>query len=326
MEKDKQILSDITIHAKYARYLPMQKRRETWDEIVNRNIKIHVTKFPHLKQEIEEVYNRSVRPRKLLPSARSLQFAGVAIDTNNTRIFNCAYSPVNHPDTFSELAFLLLGGTGVGFSVQRHHIEQLPAVMGTEKPEGNKHKKRYLVGDSIMGWADAFKVLVESYFYGKREIDFDYRDVRHKGAILQTAGGHAPGPEPLRRAITQITSIFETAIQERGIGTKLKSLEVHDIMCTIADAVRSGGIRRSACLSLFDRDDEGMLTCKSGEWWVHHGQRALANNSAIMPYQDVGYEEFMTIWKKVENSGAGEPGISWTNNKEWGYNPLSEVA
>jgi len=323
---DKKILSDITIYAKYARYIPEEKRRETWDEVVDRNMNMHIAKFPFLKDEITEVYNRSVRPKKLLPSARSLQFAGRAIEVNNTRQFNCCFCPIDHPDAFSELAFLLLGGTGVGFSVQKHHVAKLPVVLGVEKPTGTHHKRRYLVADSIEGWADAFKVLVESYFYGKREIDFDFRSVRNKGTRLVTAGGKAPGPEPLRKALVQLIAIFETALQERGVGTQLTSLEVHDIICSIADAVRSGGIRRSALISLFDRDDEDMLTCKQGEWWVHHGQRALANNSAVMPYADVSEKDFLRIWKAIENSGSGEPGISWTNDKELGWNPCHEIS
>jgi len=198
--------------------------------------------------------------------------------------------------------------------------------MGVEHPTGKQSKRRYLVADSIEGWADAFKVLIESYFYGKREIDFDFRSVRNKGTRLVTAGGKAPGPEPLRKALVQLIAIFETALQERGTGTKLKSLEVHDMICSIADAVRSGGIRRSALISVFDRDDEDMLTCKQGEWWVHHGQRALANNSAVMPYADVSEKDFLRIWKAIENSGSGEPGISWTNDKDWSYNPCGEAS
>jgi ribonucleotide reductase, class II len=322
MDLDKKILSDITIYAKYARFIPEEERRETWDEIVDRNMNMHIKKFPFMEEEIKAVYNRSVRPLKVLPSARSLQFAGKAIEVNPCRMYNCCFTGVDHPDVFSEASFLLLGGTGFGFSVQKYHIDKLPPIMGVEKPIGKQSKKRYLIGDSIEGWSDAFKVLVESYFYGKREIDFDYREIRKKGTRLVTAGGKAPGPEPLRKALTQIVTVFENAIQERGVGTKLKSIEVHDMICIIADAVRSGGIRRSACISLFDRDDEDMLTCKHGEWWIHHPYRALANNSAVLPYSKVTLEDFNQIWKAVELSGSGEPGISWTNEEHiGGYNP-----
>lgn len=326
MEKSTQILSDIIVHSKYARYLDSEKRRETWDELVDRNILMHVSKYPHIEEEIKDVYNNFVRPKKLLPSARSLQFAGRAIEVNNARLFNCAYTVLDNLDVFSEAAFLLLGGTGLGYSVQSKHVSKLPPLLGVERPTGNKRKRKFLIGDNIEGWSDAFKVLIESYFYGKREIDFDFRDIRHKGTRLVTAGGKAPGPEPLRKALTQIIAILETALQERGSGTKLKPIEAHDIICVIADSVRSGGIRRSACISLFDNDDIDMLTCKSGEWWVHHPHRALANNSAIMPYSDITETDFNKVWKHVELSGAGEPGISWTNNPEWGFNPLSEAA
>ena len=325
-EKSVSILSDIIVYAKYERHLPEQNRRETWDEIVDRNMAMHINKYPDMKEEIEQVYNDFVRTKKVLPSARSLQFAGRAIEVNNARIFNCAFAPVDALDVFSEAAFLLLGGTGLGYSVQKHHVDKLPPLKGVERPTGSKRKRKFLIGDSIEGWSDAFKVLIESYFEGKREIDFDFRDIRHKGTRLVTAGGKAPGPEPLRKAITQIIAVLETALQERGVGTKLKPIEAHDIMCIIADSVRSGGIRRSALISLFDRDDVDMLTSKSGEWWIHHPHRALANNSAVMPYKEVGREEFFKVWKHVELSGAGEPGISWTNDPDWGYNPLSEAA
>lgn len=319
------ILSDITIHMKYARYLPKEQRRETWEEIVDRNKDMHIRRFPELKDEIDEAYG-FVYDKKVLPSMRSMQFAGKPIEINNSRVYNCAYMPAEHPDTFSEVMFLLLGGTGVGYSVQKHHVEKLPVLKGVIRPQGRQRKKRYLIGDSIEGWADAVKVLVESWFYGKREIEFDYRDIRPKGARLITSGGKAPGPAPLRECLVQITNVFENAFAERGYGTQLKPIEVHDILCHIADAVLAGGIRRAAMIALFSVNDEEMGASKIGQWWEKNPQRGRANNSAVVVRNKVKKKDFMQLWERTKASGAGEPGIYFTNDKDWGANPCVEIA
>lgn len=321
MDVSQEILSDITVYMKYARYLPELKRRETWDEICERNISMHIKRFPELAGEIRDVYERFVKTKKVLPSMRSMQFAGKPIDVNPARIYNCAFLPIDSIEAFSETMFLLLGGTGVGYSVQKFHVDKLPILQGVLKPEGRQRKKRFLVGDSIEGWADAIKSLMESYFYGKKELDFDFRDIRPKGARLITAGGKAPGPEPLRRCIANITAILETALQERGRGTKLKPLEVHDIVCHIADAVLAGGIRRASLLSLFSKDDKEMLFCKTGAWWEKNPQRGRSNNSACFVRGVARKKDFLDFWEIVKNSGSGEPGIYWTNDPNWGVNP-----
>ena len=651
----RETLSDITVHMKYSRYIPAKQRRETWEEIVDRNKEMHIRRFPGLKDEINEAY-KLVYDKKVLPSMRSMQFAGKPIEINNSRVYNCAYMPVEHTDAFSETMFLLLGGTGVGYaldlntpipiptgwkkmeelevgdevfgddgkvtkiinvspiynnhkvyeiefsngqkiksdenhlwtiqtrgqrnasgnrtglntmdkktkelktsdsikvsnpmelpeknlildpyilgywlgdgttkqpvistgdefiveefdklgfgltflrrydyyvknglgkklrelglqerytdhitkkriekgikkipqeylraskkqrlsllqglmdsdgtctkkgqcvfsvklenlaretlelcsslglnptlksrmmgklkmwvvsfttemsvfrlprklkrlqghttqsdrifiknikevnsipvkcitvdneshlylagrlfvpthnSVQKHHVEKLPVIKGIIKPRGRERKKRYLVGDSIEGWSDAIKVLVESWFYGKREIEFDYRDIRQKGARLITSGGKAPGPAPLRECVVQITNIFENVFAERGYATKLEPVEIHDIFCHIADAVLAGGIRRAAMISLFSMNDETMATCKLGDWWEKNPQRGRANNSAVIVRNKVKKKDFTELWKKVEASGSGEPGIYFTNDKDWGINPCAEIA
>ena len=317
------ILSDITTYMKYARYDSNLKRRETWEELVTRNKNMHLNKFPHLKDEIEQAYE-FVYDKKVLPSMRSLQFAGKPIEVNNARVFNCSYLPVDHPDAFSETMWLLLGGTGVGYSVQKHHVSKLPSI---KRPFRNKgRKKRYLIGDSIEGWADAVKMLVESYFFGKQEIDFDYRDIRAKGSLLITSGGKAPGPEPLRVALTMIQSVFENALSGRE-EVKLKPIEVHDIQCHIADAVLAGGIRRAALICGFSPDDEEMLTAKHGAWWETHPERGRANNSAIFYRPDTTKKDFESFWEKVVASGSGEPGIYWTNDSTLNSftNPCCEI-
>jgi len=310
------ILSDITVYMKYAKYKPELQRRETWEELVQRNMEMHVKKYPQLENEIKRVYNDFVLTKKVLPSMRSMQFAGKPIELNPTRIFNCAYLPIDNWQAFNETMFLLLGGTGVGYSVQRHHIEQLPEVLGP-----SKNRRRFVIGDSIEGWADAIKVLMKSYFFGKSRPDFIYGDIRQKGALLVTSGGKAPGPQPLKDCIYQLTKILDNAI-----GRKLTSVECHDIECHIADAVLSGGIRRAALISLFSADDSDMISCKSGNWWELNPQRGRANNSAVLLRHKVTKDVFMDLWQRIEASNAGEPGIYLSNDKDWGTNPCCEIA
>lgn len=316
MDLAKQVLSDITVFGKYARFVPTLGRRETWNEIVTRNKTMHKNKYPQIADQIEEVYNRSVYSKNILPSMRSLQFAGVPIERNPSRIYNCAYLPIEDTDAFAEIMFLLLGGTGVGYSVQRRHIDKLPNILGY-----GPANRRYVIGDSIEGWADAVKVLVESYFYAKDKVEFDYGDVREKGAELVTSGGKAPGPEPLRECLIRVETILSGAI-----GRKLRPIEAHDIACFLADAVLAGGIRRAAMISLFSADDDEMINAKSGEWWVENGQRSRANNSVVLLRGSVTEGDFKLLWERVRASGSGEPGFYWTNNLDWGTNPCCEIA
>jgi ribonucleoside-diphosphate reductase alpha chain len=315
MDLSQEILSEVTVHMKYARYLPDQQRRETWEELITRNKNMHLANFPKLQSDIEKAY-QLVYDKKVLPSMRSLQFAGPAISQTPTRIYNCAYLPIDDYRAFSEVMFLLLGGTGVGYSVQKHHVEKLPPVHKPTK------KRRYLVGDSIEGWADCIKVLMKCYFLGKPEPEFDFRSIRKKGALLITSGGKAPGPEPLSDCVHNIKRIFN----RKEHGEQLTTVEVHDIVCWIADAVLSGGIRRSATISLFSLDDQNMLQSKFGSWWETEPQRARANNSAVVVRHRVKKKDFFNVWDKVRASGAGEPGVYFTNDSEWGTNPCAEIA
>lgn len=316
MELSQEILSDIVVYNKYAKYLPNKQRRETWKELVTRNKKMHLTKFPKLKKEIEDVY-KLVYDKKVLPSMRSLQFAGKPIQINNSRIFNCSYLPIDDWRSFSEIMFLLLSGCGVGYSVQNHHIEKLPEVRIPKKT------RRFLVGDSIEGWADAVKVLMKAYFgISTTRPIFDFRDIRPKGAELITVGGKAPGPEPLKECLFQIQKVLD----RKEDGTPLKPIEAHDIICHIADAVLSGGIRRAALISLFDLHDNEMLTCKHGSWWEMNPQRGRANNSAVVIRSKVTKEDFNDLWGKIVASNSGEPGVYFSNDKDWGTNPCCEIA
>jgi ribonucleoside-triphosphate reductase len=316
MHLNQQILSDIIIYMKYARYLPELKRRETWDEICDRYQAMMAEKYPALQAETQETMNW-VRQKKVLPSMRAMQFAGPAIARNNSRIYNCAYLPVDDIRAFSEAMFLLLGGTGVGYSVQYRHVEKLPPIRKAKKI------KRFLIGDSLEGWADAVKVLLKGYFGLSEYIpDFDYADIRPKGARLVTAGGKAPGPEPLKICIAHVQAVLD----RKADGEKLTPLECHDLMCHLANAVLAGGIRRSAMISLFSQGDEEMLTCKYGNWWELNEQRGRANNSVVLQREIITREEFFGLWKKIELSGSGEPGFYFTNDLDWGTNPCCEIA
>ena len=317
MEISNKILSDITVYMKYAKYIPDLERRETWDELVDRNRDMHIEKYPKLRKEIMQAYEY-VYAKKVLPSMRSLQFGGKPIEISPNRIYNCAYLPIDDYRAFGEAMFLLLGGTGVGYSVQKHHVEKLPEI---RKPNLDR-TRRFLIADSIEGWADAVKALVKSYFQGTSKLKFDFSDIRPKGARLVTSGGKAPGPQPLKECLIKVQGILDA----KHNGEFLSPIEVHDMVCHIADAVLAGGIRRAALISLFSADDEEMISCKSGNWWETNPQRGRANNSAALMRHKLTKSFFMDLWKRVELSGAGEPGIYLTNDKDWGTNPCCEIA
>jgi ribonucleoside-diphosphate reductase alpha chain len=278
---------------------------------------MHIKKYPDLKNEIEENY-KYVYEKKVLPSMRSMQFGGKPIEVAPNRIYNCAFLPIDHIDAFSECMFLLLGGTGVGFSVQGHHIEKLPEI----RRPNFKRTRRYLVGDSIEGWSDSIKILIRSYFKGGSKIRFDFSDIRPKGSGLVTSGGKAPGPQPLKECLLKV----EGVLCEKEDGDKLESIEVHDIICHIADAVLAGGIRRAALISLFSANDKEMLASKTGNWWEANPQRGRANNSVVLMRHLITKDFFDEIWERIKESGSGEPGFYFTNDKDWGTNPCCEIA
>jgi ribonucleoside-diphosphate reductase alpha chain len=314
MNQSNKLLSDITAFRTYAKYLSHLGRRESLEETINRNMSMHLDRFPKLSRDIIKAYQR-VHELKVMPSMRGLQFAGDAIIKNNSRQYNCSFLPINDTRAFGETMFLLLSGVGVGFSVQSHHVKQLPKI---------KHVREegvFVVHDSIEGWAQAIDVLMEAYFYGKIKPVFDFSKIRSKGSYLVTTGAKAPGPDPLKKALELVEQRLKTAT-----GKNLEPIDVHDIVCIISDSVLAGGIRRAALISLFDRTDTEMLKAKHGEWWNHSPWRARANNSAVMPRQEVTKEEFDYIFKMCKDSNAGEPGFSWTDNTDWGFNPCHEIA
>ena len=316
------ILSDVIVFSKYAKHIPKKKRRESFKEIVDRNRDMHLnnfkglSKFNSIKEDITSIYKDFIETKKILPSMRSLQFSGKPIELSPNRIYNCCYLPVDNYHAFSESMFLLLGGTGVGYSVQGHHVEKLPEIRKPTK------SRRYLVSDSIEGWADAIKALMQAYMTERTLPRFDFSDIRDKGALLITSGGKAPGSEPLKDCLHHTKKILD----RKKDGDQLTTLEVHDIMCHIADAVLAGGIRRAAMISLFDFNDNSMLTSKFGNWWELNPQRGRANNSAVILRHKIDKNSFMSLWDKIKASGSGEPGFYFTNNADWGTNPCCEIA
>lgn len=332
MELSNKIASDIVSFTKYAKYNPDEKRRETWEEIIERTMSMHIKKYPSLESVIRKAF-KYVEAKKILPSMRSLQFGGRAIELSNSRVYNCAFASASYVDFFPELMFLLLGGTGVGYSVQWRHVGQLPAIQRPAEP------RKYVIQDSIVGWADAVKKLLRAYLCGTYLPKFDYGDIRPAGTPLKTAGGAAPGPGPLRNCLSCIQGLVES----KPIGSKLQSWEVSDIACIIADAVLAGGIRRSAMIALFDIDDDAMLGYKHKDFYLEHPERGrvnisacafrndvYANNGQTVPKEIIAkattQEQFQEFWSFVERNNTGDPGIYWTNHPDWGTNPCCEIA
>ena len=313
MNSSNKLLSDITAFRTYARYLAHLGRRETLEETINRSMNMHLDRFPKLSKDIVKAFQR-VHDLKVMPSMRAMQFAGDAIIKNNIRQYNCSYAPIEDTRAFSEALFLLLSGVGFGFSVQKRHISKLPKV---QKP---RESGLYVIHDSIQGWAEALNQLMEAYFYGKIRPEFDFGNIRPKGSYLVTTGARAPGPEPLKAMLKLVEEKLASALNRQ-----LKPIEVHDIVCITSDAVLAGGIRRAALISLFDKDDQEMLTSKHGNWWEKYPYRARANNSAVLDRLTTSKEEFDHIFKMCQESGSGEPGFYWSNNLDWGANPCVEI-
>lgn len=261
-----QAMSDYTIVTKYARYNDKLGRRETWNEMVDRVRDMHLFRYGTrgVNDEINWAFEQ-VRQRKVLPSMRSLQYGGEAIIANDARIYNCSYSLADRSRFFSECLWLLLSGTGTGFSVQKQHVAKLPELIDVVDST-EKEIMTYTVGDTIEGWSDALQVLMDSYFKGtplsNKEIFFDFTKIRRKGAKIRTSGGRAPGPKPLQKALKRIKRILIDAVENEQ--SKLRPIQVYDIVTMAADCVLAGGIRKSATIAIFSSDDEEMMQAKVG--------------------------------------------------------------
>jgi ribonucleoside-diphosphate reductase alpha chain len=300
--------------------------KENRTETINRTMSMHIRKFPELVSEITDAFSY-VHRGMVVPSMRSLQFGGKAIEKINERIYNCAFANLTSWDDFHDAFFLLLCGTGFGYSVKQRHINQLPKIKVVTKHAG---RLTYTVGDTKEAWADSTRMLLAN-----PNIEFDYSLVRPKGSPI-SSGGTASGPEALIETHESIRTILTQAS-----GRQLTSIEAHDIMCFIANGVVVGGVRRAALICLFDADDEAMNKAKEGEWWVENPQRGRANNSAVIYRNDTGKdgydlvfgcdvgktnEQILSVMDHMLHSGSGEPGISLSNDPDMGFNPCHEIA
>ncbi|MBP9914556.1 MAG: recombinase, partial [Opitutaceae bacterium] len=337
-------LSDYIAMAKYARYRQDLGRREIFPEAVARVAAMHRSFFAAKIDEpvrpvteklapaeaellaewltggtLQDAIDRAfaaVTEKRVLPSMRSLQFGGTAVLDNHARLFNCSFSLVDRVEFFREYFFLLLAGTGCGFSVQRHHVDRLPSLpmRGEEMDLVIQHHD---VGDTIEGWSDALHALLRSHLEGHK-VEFNYAQIRPRGAPLVTAGGKAPGHLPLKHALNRVDAILTAAA-----GRKLRPIEVYDICMFIARAVLSGGIRRSATICLFSPDDEEMMTAKTGNWFEHHPQRSASNNSAVVPRKSADDSLFRKLFNAQKEFG--EPGFYFSDHPDHGCNPCCEI-
>lgn len=321
IKPQKGMIADYIHFSKYSRFDESLGRRETWEESVSRDMDMHMRRWPDLYDEVREA-ELAIWQKKVLPSMRSLQFGGKAIEANNARLFNCSFSLVDSTRFFQNMFYLLLAGCGVGYSVQYCHVEKLGPVVSEM---GRVFVSWHTVEDSIEGWANALGALMHSYIDDGNNsagmyVDFDYRQIRLQGKPLKTSGGLAPGHVPLKELLEKVRRILEGAK-----GRQLRPIECHDINCHIADGVLAGGIRRSSLIALFSPEDSEMMECKTGEWWKDNGHRRLANNSAVLIRGDheKNKRAFENIFKHVKEYG--EPGFFFTAHPDYGCNPCGEI-
>ena len=283
--------------SRYARYMDAEKRREEWEETINRYVSFFTERNQIDDTMAEELYN-AIYDQKVMPSMRCMMAAGTALKRDNVAAFNCSYLPIDSPRSFDELMYILMCGTGVGFSVERDYVNQLPVIADSF----HDTKSTIVVSDSKVGWASAFRELISLLYAGKVP-KCDLTKVRAAGARLKTFGGRASGPQPLADLFNFSVDLFKGAA-----GRKLTSLECHDLVCKIADIVVVGGVRRSALISLSNVTDNRMANAKNGEWYNTNGQRALANNSAVYS-EKPDFDTYSSEMKRLYDSKSGERGI-----------------
>jgi ribonucleoside-diphosphate reductase alpha chain len=324
-----QELQNYTFVSKYARWLENKNRRETWKEAVERVRNMMHSKYADygVTEEIDWAYDIMYK-KKILGSQRALQFGGDPILKRHAKIYNCTSSYCDRLRFFQECFWLLLCGSGTGFSVQKHHVSKLPTLEHEIDP--NSIGVKYTIEDSIEGWADALGVLLSSYFskpidefkmYKNSYVVFDYSNIRAKGSSLASGVGKAPGFEPLQNGLEKIRTLLDRCIANDQ--KKLRPIDAYDIIMHSSDAVLSGGVRRSASLALFSHDDEEMAKAKTGNWYIDNPQRARSNNSALLLKDSTTFKEFETLMQSVKEFG--EPGFIWSDSTEMTFNPCVEV-
>ena len=311
--------------SRYARYIPEKQRRETWEETVGRYVDYWGDKLP--EADAKEA-RKAIENLEVMPSMRALMTAGDALDRDNVAGFNCSYMPIDHPKAFDEMMYVLMCGTGAGFSVERQYIQKLPEVA----EDFHETDSIIHVSDSKIGWAKAYRELIAMLYSGQVP-KWDVSGVRPSGAPLKTFGGRASGPEPLEDLFRFTVDIFRAAA-----GRKLSSVECHDVCCKIAQIVVVGGVRRSALIGLSNLTDDRIRRAKSGQWWIDNPQRGLANNSACYT-EKPDFEAFLNEWTSLYESRSGERGMfsrvasqkqAAKNERrdatyDFGTNPCSEI-
>lgn len=315
-------LENYTFTSKYAQWIESEKRRETWNEAFDRvkGMMLEFYKDKDVQPEIDQAYT-AAKKKKVLGSQRNLQFGGKGTLTHHARSYNCCSSYVDRPRFFQECMYLLLCGCGTGFSVQKHHVNKLPNLQKKTNEVLN-----YVIPDSIEGWSDAVGILLYSYFdieseFKGKTVNFDYSLIRAKGSRLSTSSGKAPGPEPLKNAISKIETVLDSLVN-KGV-KKLKPINAYDIVMYLADAVVSGGHRRSATIAIFSHDDEEMAKSKTGNWFNENPQRGRSNNSALILRDEITKDQFKELMQNVKEYG--EPGFFFADNKEFLGNPCVEI-
>jgi ribonucleoside-triphosphate reductase (thioredoxin) len=323
-----QELQNYTFVSKYARWLEDKNRRETWKEAVDRVRAMMHTQYDAfgIAEDIDWAYDIMYK-KKVLGSQRALQFGGDPILKRHAKIYNCTASYCDRLRFFQECFWLLLCGSGTGFSVQKHHVAKLPTL---EHEVENDQTVKYMIEDSIEGWANSLGVLLSSYFskpveefkqYKNTHIVFDYSNIRPKGSSLASGVGKAPGYEPLANGLEKIRTLLDRCISNGQ--KKLRSIDAYDIVMHSSDAVLSGGVRRSASLALFSHDDDEMAKAKTGNWYIENPQRARSNNSALLLKSETTFEEFSGLMQSVKEFG--EPGFIWSESTEMIFNPCVEI-
>ncbi|MGL1888399.1 MAG: hypothetical protein OCD76_17920 [Reichenbachiella sp.] len=318
-------LQEYTRISKYARYNHESKRRETWAEQVDRVMEMHREKYDAVFPMIEsdwEFTKGLMLEKRILGSQRALQFGGSAILKKHERLYNCSATYVDRVRAFQETIYLALCGVGVGFSVQKHHIQQLPELRKVKQGK----KATYIIEDSIEGWADATGALVNSFFdtdskYAGQDVHFDYTAIRPAGAYIKSSGTKAPGPDGLRVSLVKVKELLTEAVENGQ--DRLRPIQAYDILMYLSDAVVSGGIRRAATICLFSHDDDEMLKAKTGNWFVENPQRGRSNNSVLLLRNEIGFDTFKNIMNSVKEFG--EPGFVWADDKEMLFNPCAEI-